>query len=368
LKAVARAPGRVNLIGEHTDYNDGFVMPAAIAYATTVEAAARDDRRVVVTSAAAEEPAVLDLDALHGAPSGRWSDYARGVAAELAAAGVALRGADLRVHGTIAFGAGLSSSASFEVAVALALLALAGADIERRELARLCQRAEIEYAGTRCGIMDQFAVLFGRAGRFLLLDTRTMEYTALPVPAGTTVVVANTMVRHELASGEYNRRRAQCEEAGAALRRRLPAITALRDVTMAELEAERDVLSVELYRRARHVVSENARVLQAADALRAGDPVRLGELMNASHESLRTDYEVSCAELEAMVDIARDCRGVYGSRMTGGGFGGCTVTVLDAGAATAFRDDVAHRYLERTGIQPAFYDGTPAGAAEVTCG
>lgn len=352
-----RAPGRVNLIGEHTDYNDGFVLPCAIAYDTSVFASPRGDRMLTVRSRLGE-PAAFDLDRLPLERRGAWSDYARGMLIELRHAGIDLRGGDLRVTGTVPLGAGLSSSASFEVAVGLALLALAHAQMKPLELARLAQRAEIEHVGTRCGIMDQFTVLFAKAGHVMLLDTRTLDFEAIPLPPGIAIVICNTMVRHDLASSHYNERRAECERAAHLLN-----VRALRDVSMEQLLHARSRLTPQLFARARHVISENGRVLEAASALRAGDLERLGSLLYASHESLRTDYAVSCPELDAMVEIARTHSATIGARMTGGGFGGCTVNVVRAESAGEFRMYMATEYRLRTGIVPEIYDGTPSAGA-----
>ncbi|HTU81438.1 MAG TPA: galactokinase [Candidatus Acidoferrales bacterium] len=359
----ARAPGRVNLIGEHTDYNDGFVMPVAIALGTEIVSLPRDDRTLVVDSAAYPQPASFDLDGIPRARRNDWADYARGVILELQSAGVALRPANLRVTSDLPRGAGLSSSASFEVALALALLQGARARMEPREIALLCRRAETTGAGVRSGIMDQFAALFCRAGHALLLDTRSLDYEQLPFPHGVAVVVCNTMTRRSLAAGAYNTRREECERAVRRLRERNAGVRALRDVTPAGLEARRDDLGEPIYRRARHVVGENARVLEARRALQRGDARRLGALMNASHESLRDDYDVSSRELDAMVDAARACEGVYGARMTGAGFGGCTVNLVAADDVDAFRRNVSERYRAITGIVPEIYDGTPSDGA-----
>jgi galactokinase len=360
---VFRAPGRVNLIGEHTDYNDGFVMPMAIELATWIAAAARDDARLRVFSDRYAETAELPFDRLDGPPRHHWSDYVRGVAAVLRERGCALRGADLYVHGQIPPGAGLSSSASLEIAAALALEWIAQCSLEPAERARACQRAEHEYAGTRCGIMDQFAATFARAGSALLLDCRTLEFRHVALPAGAEVVVCNSGVKHALAAGEYNRRRADCEAGVRAIARLWPGVRALRDVTPEQLEAHRDALPPQVYRRCRHVVTENERVLRAAEALATGDAVRFGELMYASHASLRDDYEVSCAELDLLVELAAACGGVLGARMTGGGFGGCTVNLVRADAVEEFRRRVAQEYERKTGIAPGIISCAPAAGA-----
>jgi len=349
-----RAPGRVNLIGEHTDYNDGFVMPVAIDRYTTVEARPRADRRVLVRSDGYDRPADIDL-ADPGAPAGAWSDYVRGVVAVLQRSGQSLRGADLAITSDVPAGAGLSSSAALEVAAGYALLHLTGRPIDLTALALACQEAEHEYAGTRCGLMDQFIACHGRAGHAVLLDTRTLDALWLPLPPGVQVIVCNTMTRHALASDGYNERRADCEAAVRALAVRLPRIRALRDVSFADLEANRDVLPDQVYRRCRHVVTENARTLSAADALRDGDIARVGVLMGASHASLRDDYEVSTPELDALVDVATEMEATIGARMTGGGFGGCTVNLVRADAVESFAAHVRVRYHAHTGRMPEIY-------------
>jgi galactokinase len=361
---IFRAPGRVNLIGEHTDYNDGFVMPAAIGFYTWVVAASREDRMLEAYSDRFDEKIILSLDELAGPPRRHWSDFIRGVAATLQNAGHRLFGANLVIHGEVPLGAGLSSSASLEVATALALTAVSGIALPRLELARLCQTAEHDYVGTRCGIMDQFIASFGVSGNALMLDCRSLEYQLLPVPPDLRVVVCNSMVRHELASGEYNRRRADCETGVKLLAAHLPGIRALRDVEIANLEKYKDVLPTIIYRRCRHVVIEDQRVLAGATALQSQDADRFGRLMYESHSSLRDDYEVSCKELDLLVDLAASSPGVYGARMTGGGFGGCTVNLVRTDYATAFKANIGLKYEEATGIAPDIYVWEPAQGAE----
>ena len=343
-------------------------MPAAIGYETRIEAARRPDRTVAIRSAAVNDAFVLNLDALPLRRRGDWSDYAIGVVCELHDAGVGLRGANLSVTTTIPLGGGLSSSASLEIAVALAMLGIAGAELDRVSIARLAQRAEVARVGTRSGIMDQFAVLFGAPECAILLDTRSLAFERLRVPSGVRIVICNTMVRRALARGEYNARRAQCEQAVDLLRRWYPAVRSLRDVTLELLQARESNLPELLFRRARHVVSENARVLLAAGMLESQDLTGLGSTMNASHASLRDDYEVSCDELDAMVEIALGCDGVYGARMTGGGFGGCTVNLVDAAYVQVFRERVVQAYRRRIGIAPELYDGTPVEGASYANG
>ena len=361
---VFRAPGRVNLIGEHTDYNDGFVMPMAIGFYTWVAAAKRPDRILEAYSEHFDEKIALSLDALSGPPRKHWSDFIRGVAATLQAAGFMLSGVNLVIHGEVPLGAGLSSSASLEVSVALALTSLAAIAVPRLEMVKLCQAAEHEYVGTRCGIMDQFVAGFGATGHALMLDCRSLEYQLLPIPQDLRLVVCNSMVRHELASGEYNLRRADCETGVRLLQPFLPAVGALRDVGIADLENYKHLLSGTVYRRCRHVVTENQRVLAAANALRSQDAARFGHLMNQSHASLRDDYEVSCRELDLLIDLASSRPGVYGARMMGGGFGGCTVNLIRSDCAAVFQAELAQMYAETTGTTPEIYICAPAPGAE----
>ena len=361
---IVRAPGRVNVIGEHTDYNDGFVMPAAIGFYTWIAAAKRADRVVQAYSGYFDETVSLSLDALAGPPRKHWSDFVRGVAAVLEAAGHKLSGANLVIHGEVPLGAGLSSSASLEVATAVALTSISEIDIPRLELVQLCQKAEHQYVGTLCGIMDQFIATFGAAGHALMLDCRSLDYQLLPLPRDLRLVVCNSMIRHELASGEYNRRRADCEAAVNLLRPHLPEIRALRDVDVANLETYQHVLPPTIYRRCRHVITENQRVLAAAKALQSGDADHFGHLMYQSHASLRDDYQVSCKELDLLVDLASSTPSVYGARMTGGGFGGCTVNLVRADAAASFQARIAQAYREQTGTTADIYVCQPAQGAE----
>jgi galactokinase len=357
-----RAPGRVNLIGEHTDYNDGFVMPIALDRDTWVAAAPRADRLLVVRSREYGETVILDggTQSAQRPQSERihWSRYVWGIAAVLRES-TPLTGADLMIASDVPIGAGLSSSAALEVACGYALMDLAGVPIDLDLLAHAAQRAEHDFVGTRCGIMDQTIACYGRADAALCLDTRSLTRRWLPLPPRVRVVVCNTMMRHELASGEYNARRADCETGVAALAQQRSNVRALRDVTLADLETVADRLSERVYRRCRHVITENARVGQAADALAIHDVDRVGTLMNESHESLRCDYEVSCTELDTMVAIARSLAGVHGARMTGGGFGGCVVALVEAPAEGSVVRDIARHYESATGTKP---DVWPTGA------
>ena len=361
---VYRAPGRVNLIGEHTDYNEGLVMPAAIDFSTSVAIDARDDRRVVVRSANFSDTAELDLDQPPTHGRGHWSDYPFGVAIKLEAAGQKLRGANILVHGDLPIGSGLSSSAAIEVATGLALLELANASVDRLELAKLCQEAENEFVGMRCGLMDQFISCFGQTGHALILDCRSLEYQPLPLPRNVKLVVCNTMVKHELAASEYNARRAECEEGVRLLARQFAEVQSLRDVTMDNLERVKSELAEVVNRRCRHVVSENERVAAASEALQREDLEAFGRLMGESHRSLRDDYEVSCKELNLMVDLASKADGVVGARMTGGGFGGCTVNLVESDSVDSFAEAVAEGYARATGREPEIYVCSPAQGAE----
>jgi galactokinase len=363
---VYRAPGRVNLIGEHTDYNDGFVLPAALGFATWVAAAPRTDRRLVIHSENFSERMEFDLDDTSARARHHWSDYVRGVAVTLEQSGYRLRGANLLIRGEVPIGAGLSSSAAIEVAVGYALLDAAEYPIDRVALAQLCQRAENEFVGLRCGIMDQFIACCGRAGQALLLDCRSLEYRLLPLPDEARLVICNTMVKHSLATGAYNQRRAECEAGVQQLRQFLPAVQALRDVSLTELAQHGRDLPELIARRCRHVISENARVLVSAAALTQGDWAAFGQLMNESHRSLRDDYEVSCDELDLLVRLANGIEGVYGARMTGGGFGGCTINLVQAETVHEFERFVAQEYQRATGHLPEIYVCAAAdGAGQV---
>ena len=357
------APGRVNLIGEHTDYNDGFVLPCAIEFATRVAIAARPDRKLVVRSTEFAQVFDFDLENLPSKAQRIWPDYVLGVAVMLRNAGRALPGANLLVHGEVPIGAGLSSSAAIEVATALALLGLSGAKLPLPEIAKLCQRAENEFVGAHVGIMDQFVSCLGKAGHALLLDCRSLHFELVPVPDQVKLVICNTMVKHELAGGEYNRRRQECEEGVRILSRSIPGIKALRDVTPQQLSSSVNVMPPVIYKRCRHVVEENERTVQAAELLRSGGLSRMGELMRESHRSLRDLYEVSCRELDVMVEAAEGFPGYYGGRMTGGGFGGCTINLVSSEHAEAFRKSIAERYREQTGISPEIYVCSSADGA-----
>jgi len=364
---VFRAPGRVNLIGEHTDYNDGFVMPAAIEFSTWVAAAPRPDRKLAIYSENFSESREFPLDDPEARGEKHWSDYVRGVAFALERNGHKVHGADLYIRGEVPIGSGLSSSAAIEVSTALALLAVSGIDLDRKQIALLGQQAENEFVGMRCGIMDQFISCHGKANHALMLDCRSLDFRLLPLPPNARLVICNTMVHHALAGGEYNKRRADCEAGVKHLAQFLPGIKALRDVTVADLERYGNGLPEVVYRRCRHVVSEDGRMEQAAVALNGGHLETFGELMYASHASLRIDYAVSCEELDIMVDLASRVKGVYGARMTGGGFGGCTINLVQAEHVDEFKATVAPGYEKATGKAPVIYvTSAVEGAEEVT--
>jgi galactokinase len=352
---IYQAPGRVNLIGEHTDYNDGFVMPAAVGFSTWTAAAPRRDRKLVVQSENFHEQAEFALDQLPAGPSHHWSDYVIGVAKTLQGSGLRLPGANLLLEGNVPQGAGLSSSASLEVAVCFALLGLLDVKMEPAKVALLCQRAENEFVGALCGIMDQFIAVHGQRDHALLLDCRSLEYRLLPLRRDARLVISNTLVRHSVAHGDYNQRRAECEAGVKLMAKHFPDVKALRDVKYPEFLAVSDELPETIMRRCRHVISENERVLQAGGALESGDLEQFGALMQQSHESLRDDFQVSCPELDLMVELAGQVPGVYGARMTGGGFGGCTVSLVRADSVNAFITVVTSGYEKATGEKPEIY-------------
>jgi galactokinase len=353
--AIFRAPGRVNLIGEHTDYNDGFVMPAALGFSTYVAIAPRPDRKLEIQSEEFQQKFEFDLDKLPERRTGAWCDYVLGVASVLQHSGHELRGANLLVHGEVPIGAGLSSSAALEVSSALALLSLSETHPPLPEIAKFCRQAENTFVGARVGIMDQFVSCMGRAGHVLLLDCRSLEFQFAPIPKDLRLVVCNTMVKHDLATGAYNTRREECEEGVRLFAMWDPAVHALRDVSEKMLDRHMHDLPSTIGKRCAHVVRENQRALDTARALTEGDLLRVGEAMRASHDSLRDLYEVSCSELDTMVEAAKGLPGFIGGRMTGGGFGGCTVNLVREENAQDFAEQIGGRYLTATGIKPQVY-------------
>jgi galactokinase len=362
---IFRAPGRVNLIGEHTDYNDGFVMPCAIDFAAHVAISSRPDQKLLLRSQNFPEQFEFHTGNLPTQRLGTWSDYVIGVAVALQQMGCSIPGADVLVAADVPIGAGLSSSAAVEVASTLAFMSLNGASLPMPDIARLCQSAENGYVGARVGIMDQFVSCLGRAGHALMLDCRSLDCKLIPIPKSVRLVICNTMVKHEHAKGEYNRRREECEQGLKPFAKSYPGVRALRDVSTAQLETHRDGFPSVIYNRCLHVLQENQRVLDGAESLERGDLMHFGELMGESHRSLRDLYQVSCRELDVMVEIAEGLKGFYGGRMTGGGFGGCTVNLVNADDVERFGQEIAERYQRTTGIELEVYVCSAADGAGV---
>ncbi len=365
---VAVAPGRVNLIGEHTDYNDGFVLPMAIGRAAVVAFRPRSDRKLRLHAVAFDETKELDLDSLVAPGGDEWYSYVAGVAWAFASEGLEVRGLDAVVDGDVPLGAGLSSSAALEMATARALAAAGGLDWDPVRMAKLGQKAENQYVGMNCGIMDQFASAVSRDGHALLLDCRSLETLPVPVPDETAVVIMDTGARRSLAGSAYNDRRAACERVVAHLQKGNPSVRALRDVTLELLERAQGELDPVDLKRARHVVPENTRPVQMADALRAGNLEQAGALMNDSHLSLRDLYEVSCEELDLITEIAREQPSCFGARMTGAGFGGCSVALVKADATGPFCDTVLAAYKARIDLPAALYPCRPTPGARLLQG
>jgi galactokinase len=363
----AIAPGRVNLIGEHTDYNDGFVMPIAIQYAVTLLARPRKDGEVRLYSADFDAESVFRIaDSIPHDPKEKWSNYERGVFAGFLKRGFELCGADMLIQGNVPIGAGLSSSAAVEMATAVAIRALNGFDISQVELVKLSQEAENQFVGMNCGIMDQFISGMGQSGKALFLDCRSLEYELVPFPSDDfSVVIMNTKKKRELTGTEYNERRSQCEEGVRLLQKKLPGIRALRDVSVSDFEMVANVLPDRVRDRCEHVVYEDERVQAFVRALKDRDASLIGELLLASHQSLRDLYEVSCPELDLMVRIAMDVEGVIGARMTGAGFGGCAIAVVEKGREKALEEAIFSKYPKKTNIQPEVYVSEPSDGARV---
>lgn len=363
---IVRSPGRVNLIGEHTDYNDGFVLPMAIDRDLMVAASPRNDSDVHIYSLDFSQSSAFSLDNIKSDPDRKWSDYIRGVAEQLKLGGHKISGASFVIQGNVPLGSGLSSSAALEVATAFAFQQLYGFELAGPQMAALCQSAENEFIGVKCGIMDQFVSRLAEQDHALLIDCRSLGYKTIPLPSeGVKFIVTNTLKKHALVDSEYNQRRAECEEAVRILKRHLPEISALRDVTPSQIEQFIEELPEVVGKRAKHVVMEDDRVLQSIEALNAGDLVKFGQLMNQSHESLRDLYQVSCKELDILVEAAQKIPGVYGSRMTGGGFGGCTVSLVADSAVDEFMEKTPYIYKEETGIDPVIYVCSPGAGAQV---
>src|SRR5271170_2054469 len=363
---VFMAPGRVNLIGEHTDYADGFVMPAAIDFATIAAISPSGDANATVFSRNFNEavPRTLDSIGTHG--SHHWSDYPFGVLSMLQQEGIEVPGFHLTLDGDVPLGAGLSSSASIEVASMFAMLHVADASLPLPKVALLCQRAENDYVGAPCGIMDQFVSCCGAADHALLLDCRSLDYRLAPIPKHLSLVICNTMVKHSHAGGEYGSRRAEVEEGTAILKRHRPEIRLLRDATVEDLERWGHEMPPNVLKRCRHVITENTRTVAAADALEANDLKTLGRLMAEAHASYRDDFEASCPEADIMVEVANKLEGCVGARLTGGGFGGCTVNLVQASEADGFGMRLLKGYLAATGIAAELYHcHAAAGAHQV---
>lgn len=360
---VFASPGRVNLIGEHTDYNGGYVFPAALKFKTTI--VLRPNGENVVRMAATDLPdrITLELDKIDDYKDLWWGNYQAGIISEMIKDNYNITGCDMLYDDTTPHGGGLSSSAAIEVSTALAFATLHNEKngisdpVDMVEMAKIGQRAENIYVGVNCGIMDQFASAMGKEDHAIFLKCDTLEYKHVPVVLeGKKIVVSNTKKKHSLGDSKYNERRQQCEEGFRLLKDVMPEKNCLGEISVEEFEQHKDVLKDDvIFRRIRHVITEDDRVLKSIDALNAGDIKTFGELMNGSHDSLRDDYEVTCLELDVMVEEARKIDGVLGSRMTGGGFGGCTVSIVEADAVDTFIAEVGKNYEERTGLKPEFY-------------
>jgi galactokinase len=360
---IFAAPARVNLIGEHTDYTGGFVMPMAIDFRTVAIVSAREDGGAVFYSANYNEEVRFEIASRKRRPSGRWSDYPAGVLWSLRKEGVAVSGFNMSLTGDVPLGAGLSSSASVEVATAMALLGHGGKELPLEKVATLCRRAENEYVGAKSGIMDQFAVAGSVANRAMLLDCRSLEYELLPLPDQVRVVICNSMVKHAVATGEYGDRSAEVEGGQAVLQRERPGVKLLRDATIEDLNACRDLMSAASFKRCRHIITENARVMEARKALLAGDMERFGTLMVEAHVSVRDDFAASCEEVDVLVAIAMQQEQCFGARITGGGFGGCSVNVVRADKAERFVATLRQEYAVKTGIDADCFICTPSDGA-----
>ena len=361
--AIFAAPGRVNLIGEHTDYAEGFVMPAAIDFAMLAGISPRSDAKIVLYSENYREERSFNAAALPSKAIKDWSDYPLGVVAILAEQGIKIPGFSLSLWGDVPLGSGLSSSASLEVASALAVISLTSTSIPGPKLARLCQRAENEFVGASSGIMDQFISANGAEDHALLLDCRDLSYKLVPIPASVALVIANTMVKHSVAGGEYTARRAEVEEAAAVIARHRPEVRFLRDATLDDLQRWGSEMSANALKRARHVISENLRTVAAAEALMNHDLAEVGRLMAEAHISYSRDFEASCVEADAMVNLALDLPGLIGARLTGGGFGGCTINLVERGQAHAFAEALGARYANEIGIVPQIHICHASGGA-----
>ncbi len=363
---VFQAPGRVNLIGEHTDYTGGLVMPAAIDFNTVAVVSRAKGNTSTIYSANFDKEFRCDTSELPQKPRHDWSDYPIGVLWSLRQSDIATPPFAMTLLGDVPLGAGLSSSASIEVAVAFAALALAGKELPLTEIALACKKAENGFVGAQSGIMDQYIACCGVKDHALMIDTRDLSSRAVPLPSEVRLVICNSMVKHSHAGGEYNERRAEVDEGSNALRAVNPAIRELRDATVADLETVRGSISENAFLRCRHIITENARVQEAVEALSAGNVRRMGQLMGEAHASYRDDFAASCPEADMLVELAAAQPGVIGARLTGGGFGGCTVNLVEAAHAQTFRKAIHAAYLERSGIDADIYlCQAAAGASEL---
>jgi galactokinase len=360
---VFAAPGRVNLIGEHTDYAEGFVMPAAINFATLAGISPRTDGKIAIYSENYDEEKVFEVASLPAKGSKHWSDYPLGVVSILAGEGHKISGFSLSIWSDVPLGSGLSSSAAIEVATALAVLSLVGASYPGPVLARLCQRAENEFVGSSCGIMDQFISVNGKENHAMLIDCRDLSFQLAPIPANVALVIANTMVKHSVAGGDYPTRRAESEAACAVINGHRGHVPFLRDATLEDLDKWGNEMAPKSLLRARHVISEDLRTVAASKALLKGDMKELGRLMAEAHRSYSQDFEGSCAEADTMVELANELPGLIGARLTGGGFGGCTINLVEQDKAKAFADELGRRYAAKTGITPQIHICHASGGA-----
>jgi galactokinase len=353
---ITQAPGRINIIGEHTDYNDGFVLPAAIDKKTIFKLCENQSDAVVnIKASNLSETFSFDLNDFRRLENG-WQNYIMGVVNELQKKGIKLRGFDAEFEGTVPIGSGMSSSASLECGFILAINELFDLNLSADDMIKMAQAAEHNFVGIKCGIMDQFASMMGKKNQVILLDCRTLDYQYFPLELGRyQILLLNSNVSHTLASSEYNVRRADCEEGISLLKKTFPEIINLRDLTLSALTTQKEQLPEKIYRRCHHVVSENERVLVASDALVNGDTRKLGKLMYASHSSLQNDYEVSCPELDFLVEQTKDKDYVLGSRMMGGGFGGCTINIVEKKRVEEFIDSVSRNYYSQYGLELASY-------------
>lgn len=366
--SLARAPGRINLIGEHTDYNEGFAFPAAVNRATWVAMQRRIDTKVWVYSVNIDERIEFDLKILRNEREHGWANYVKAVLNALVNRGWKMEGLNIYVQSDVPLGGGMSSSAALECATAYAAMGLFPYTIDRLSVAKMCQRAENSFVGVNCGIMDQFASCYGKKGHALFLDCRTLKAEAVPLAlAGKVLIIVNSGVKRKLASSEYNKRREQCQEAVKTLKPKFPRLIALRDLNPADLPVALPLLPEITRKRVEHVVRENSRVHHAVAALKSGDLAAVGRLLNETHASLKDLYEVSCPELDLLVSTAQQIPGVLGARMMGGGFGGCALILAEAAAADTIQHDLTRIYSHRYGaLQPTEIVEPADGAAELT--